>query len=108
MADDYGIPSGPTASYQGDPNDYSGGSSWWDSNGGAVINSFTDTLGDLLNFGGNIYAINNRATPAQTGYYPPYAPQGTQPLQQNNTGLYIGGAVILIVLILVIVFALKK
>lgn len=101
--------SGPSASYEGDPNDYSGGgSNWWDSNGGTVINSFTDTLGNLLNFGSSIYAINNQATPAQTGYYPPYAPPGSQPIQQNNTGLYIGGAIILIILILVIVFALKK
>jgi hypothetical protein len=107
----YSIPtSGPTSSYPGDPTDYSGGTT---TNAFSYVDSVFDNLGGIL---GGIGSVVNAAqgNPSQPGvYYPgqqysPYGPYAPTTPTQSNTGLYIGGAVIILLLVLGAIFLIAK
>lgn len=98
---------GPTADYSGDPNDYNGGSGF---NANSFVDSLTSNLGGILGGIGSIIGAtrgnttNQPFSNAPQGYYP----QQQQQPQSQNTVMYIGIAVLVFVILIALIFLLKK
>lgn len=97
----YTGPTGPTADYAGDPNDYYGSGSSFNAN--SLIDSIFGSLGGTLSGVGSIIAASKGNPVTYVGGQPVYPygpPQQQQPQQQNNTALYIVLAVVVLLLVL--------
>lgn len=97
---EYTGPTGPTASYPGDPNDYSGGTSGINPN--SVVDSIFSNLGNTLSGIGSIIGASKGNAVTYVNGQPvyPYGQQPPQQPQQGNTVLYIVLAVFFLLLLL--------
>jgi len=95
----YTGPTGPTANYAGDPNDYQGGSGF---NANSFVDSLFSNLGDTLNGVAAIISTTHGNPVTQPGMvtYQPQQQQQQQQQQQSNTVLYIVLAIVVLVLVL--------
>lgn len=103
MAANYSSPniSGPTASYAGDPNDYSGGGSSVNPN--ALVDSIFGSLGPILSGIGSVVGATQGQPVTYVNGQPTFAPlqqQQQQQQQQNNMVMYIVLAVFFLMLLL--------
>lgn len=93
--------SGPTASYAGDPNDYSGGTGI---NANSLVDSIFGNVGNILTGVGTIIGATNGQPVTYVNGQPTYAPIQQQPTpqqtQQSNMVMYIVLAVFFLLLLL--------